>query len=186
MLKVQQEQLSSMMDGEQCEPTFIDTILNQSELKQCWRRYHVAREVMQGRVEMDDYLMLDISDKIAQFIEVEELPEQPVTEPIIPLALSKLIWLKTKDVFAKLGQVGLAACVTLSVIGIVQYQYGSSNGEESPILNTVPVGINLAPVGGIVPKNNYEQQLDTMSDQQYNKIRLLVQDYELQRRLNVQ
>ena len=186
MLKVQQEQLSSLMDGEQYDQDTIDSILKDDELKQYWRRYHVARDIMQGRLDAD-YLTFDISDKVAQLIELEDLPEQPtVVEQTTLPTLSKLIWIKTKDVLAKLSQVGLAACVTLGVIGIVQYQSGASKTNDIPVLNTVPIGVNLAPVGGVGNVNNYEQPLDTMSNQQYNKIRMLVQDYELQRRLNVQ
>lgn len=185
MLKKQKEQLSSLMDDEKCETAFIDTVLSQPELQQCWRRYHVARDVMQGRSEVN-CLNLDISDKVAQLIKTEDILDQPLTENVAVPALSRLIWLKTKDVFAKLGQVGLAACVTLGIIGVVQYNSNSSNNNDIPVLNTMPVGVNLAPVGGTNPTNNYEPQHDTISNQQYDKIRLLVQDYELQRRLNFQ
>ena len=82
---------------------------------------------------------------------------------------------------AKVSQVGLAACVTLAIIAGVQYHQGQSDEVSgAPTLNTIPMGVNVAPVGGIQQHN--DQQL--LEKRQYDKIRLLVQDYELQKRLN--
>lgn len=186
MLKEQKEQLSSLMDGEQCGTEFVDAVSKDDALQQCWHRYHIVRDVMQGKLH-DCSLSFDISEKVAQEIALEDLAQQPAAEQVILPNVANLFWIKAKDIVSKVSQVGLAACVTLGIIAGVQYQQNSTSDNQLPVLNTVPVGVNIAPVGGMnVGQNNQQEQHDTIESQQYNKIRLLVQDYELQRRLNAQ
>lgn len=186
MLEEQKEQLSSFMDGNLCDETLIDTASSDQELMKSWYRYHIARDVMQNKL-YDCTLTFDITEKVANAIAAEQLFEQASINNANAVVSRHLFWLKTKDVIAKLSQVGLAACVTLGIIAGVQFQQNSSTSNSTPILNTVPIGINVSPVGGISNEpQTYQLQKETIDQQQYNKIRLLIQDYELQKRLNVQ
>jgi len=186
MLKAQKEQLSSLMDGSQSDVQFIDTITSDDELKQSWYRYHVARDVMQGKL-YGSVLTWNIADKVANAIALDELFDQASTNWTISPKLENVFWSKLKEGIGKLGQVGLAACITLGIIAGVQYQQGVSNNDALPVLNTVPVGVSVSPVGGIATgQNQYQAQQDAVDAKEYNKIRFLIQDYELQKRLNMQ
>lgn len=185
MLKEQKEQLSSFMDSNECQAEFVDVVAHNVELKQYWHRCHVMRDAMQGKLH-DCSLTLDISSRVAEAIAFDDLYEQTMIEQSELPKPSNLFWVKMRDTIGKLSQVGLAACVTLAVIAGVQYQQTSSS--DSPVLNTVPIGVNISPVGGgQVDYNRYPSQQQTkMDQQQYNKMRLLIQDYELQKRLDLQ
>lgn len=184
----QKEQLSLLMDGEFTNDHIVDEVLNDESLQSCWHRYHIIRDTMRGELHSNSLnhsssLNLDISSQIAQAIATEDLYNQPIDQPNIdttsPPKAENLIWNHVKDFIGKVSQVGLAACVTLGIIAGVQYNQGQTD-SASPTLNTVPVGVSVAPVGGIHQQN--DQQL--LEKRQYDKIRLLVQDYELQKRLN--
>ncbi|RKS87841.1 RseA-like anti sigma(E) protein [Orbus hercynius] len=184
MLREQKEQLSSFIDGEQYDVEFVDAVAQDQDLQQCWQRYHIVRDVMQNKLN-DGVLTLNIVDKIADAIALDDLYDQAHIAVFEPARQNNLLWIKIKDVVGKLSQVGLAACVTLAIIAGVQYQQDSSN--DISVLNTMPVGVSVAPVGGMPSHANNDQSTSEQVDQQqYNKIRLLVQDYELQKRLNVQ
>lgn len=178
------EQLSLLMDGEFTNGNVINDVLNDEDLQACWHRYHIVREAIRGELH-NSSLTFDISKQVAQAIANEEIYEQLTEQPksndiVIPKA-DNLLWIRVKEVIAKVSQVGLAACVTLGIIAGVQYHQGQSDTSNSvPALNPVPVGINVAPVGGITQQN--DQQL--LEKKQYDKIKLLIQDYELQKRLN--
>lgn len=188
MLNEQKERLSSLMDGELSDAaTCVDDISENEVLQQCWYRYHITRDVIRGKLH-NCSLDINIAEKVAQAIAFDDLITQPTTKDIKSSKPTQLFWVKTKEIAFKVSQVGLAACVTLAIIAGVQYQQGQTNDNSYPVLNTIPVGISVAPVGGIPLEQNKTQELQQKSiDQhQYNKIRLLVQDYELQKRLNVQ
>ncbi|KFA59655.1 hypothetical protein A9G34_08205 [Gilliamella sp. Choc4-2] len=180
----QKEQLSLLMDDQLTDQQIMDEISKDVSLQSCWHRYHIVRDVMRGALHSSS-LTLDISNQVAQAVANENLYDQLDNQPnpnqvSIPKTES-LLWIRIKDVISKVGQVGLAACVTLAIIAGVQYQQGKSESNHGvPTLNTVPFGVNVAPVGGIQQSN--EQLL--LEKRQYDKIRLLVQDYELQKRLN--
>ena len=180
----QKQQLSLLMDGEFIDDHFVDELGHDESLQSCWHRYHLAREAMRGELHGSS-LTLDISNQVAMAIADDDLYPQLTDQPSqgeisIPKA-ENLFWLRIKDAMAKVSQVGLAACVTLAIIAGVQYHQGQSDETSGvPTLNTVPMGVNVAPVGGIQQHN--DQQL--LEKRQYDKIRLLVQDYELQKRLN--
>ena len=180
----QKQQLSLLMDGEFIDDHFVDELGHDESLQSCWHRYHLAREAMRGELHGSS-LTLDISNQVAMAIADDDLypqlTDQPSQDEISIPKAENLFWLRIKDAMAKVSQVGLAACVTLAIIAGVQYHQGQSDENSGvPTLNTVPMGVNVAPVGGIQQHN--DQQL--LEKRQYDKIRLLVQDYELQKRLN--
>ena len=180
----QKQQLSLLMDGEFIDDHFVDELGHDESLQSCWHRYHLAREAMRGELQGSS-LTLDISNQVAMAIADDDLypqlTDQPSQDEISIPKAENLFWLRIKDAMAKVSQVGLAACVTLAIIAGVQYHQGQSDETSGvPTLNTVPMGVNVAPVGGIQQHN--DQQL--LEKRQYDKIRLLVQDYELQKRLN--
>lgn len=193
----QKEKLSAFMDGElidmmddNCfESDFIKAVTEDEQLQACWHRYHIAKDAMHGELH-NCSLTLDISNAVAKAIASDtryDLLEQPIQHEVAIPKLAALkadeFWRSFKEIMTRVGQVGLAACVTLAIIAGVQYQQSESTERNTPILNTVPVGVNVAPVGGITQESQSKEQ-QMFEKRQYDKIRLLVQDYELQKRLN--
>lgn len=205
----QKEKLSSLMDGELVNSSpivnedlkgefvterFIDLINEDDDLQACWHRYHIARDAMHGQLH-DSAINLLIANAVANAIADDnryELSIQPKQADVIIPNVEQVktafinqnsLWNKIKDSVVKMSQVGLAACVTLVIIAGVQYYQNESTPNNISMLNTVPVGVSLAPVGGITEEPKLEDQ-QLFEKRQYDKIRLLVQDYELQKRLN--
>ena len=180
----QKQQLSLLMDGELTDQHVVEMVSHNESLQSCWHRYHIVRDAMRGELHGSS-LTLDITNQVALAIADDDLypqlTEQPSQNEISIPKAENLFWIRIKDIMAKVSQVGLAACVTLAIIAGVQYHQGQSDEVSgAPTLNTIPMGVNVAPVGGIQQHN--DQQL--LEKRQYDKIRLLVQDYELQKRLN--
>lgn len=186
----QKEQLSSFMDDELQDVSFLNENQNNDGLQATWHRYHLIRETIQGRAHNCSY-SLDITKQVASIIgddeEIHYGQSQPTPQTAERFKPQNLFWLKTKDLFSRVGQVGLAACVTLAIIAGVQYQQNSKDTNDLPVLNTMPVGVSVSPVGGL---NRTQDELNVnskeMTQEQYDKIRLLLQNYELQKRLNAQ
>lgn len=190
MVIEQKEHLSSFMDGESVEPSLFDNDSQHDELQACWHRYHIIKETMQGKMHPHSFT-LDITKNVAAIIggdeEIIYHRDQPTPQDVLSSPSPSLIWVKTKDWLSRVGQVGLAACVTLAIIGGVQYQQNQSNDSDNiATLNTVPVGVSVSPVGGLNQNSDTLQANDKMTQEQYEKIRLLLQDYELQKRLHTQ
>lgn len=90
---------------------------------------------------------------------------------------------------SQFGQVAVAACVSLAVILGVQ-QYGGSDpaapqADQLPVLQTIPFAGSAEPVSltrSSVEKPNPASQADIQ--EQRHRINAMLQDYELQLRLN--
>ncbi|MCO6523943.1 MAG: hypothetical protein J6562_02835 [Candidatus Schmidhempelia sp.] len=188
---MQKEKLSSFMDGELVkDDAFISALSIDKELQSHWYRYHLTKDALHNRLN-DQILSVNICEKISRAI-IDESIESIYLEQSLPenkaTTKIRLFWPKLKDVFSHVGQVSLAACVTLSIIAGVQF-YNNQNdaGSETLRLNTIPVGITLSPVGGMDNANDVTNSTindNKLTAEEYEKIHLLLQDYELQKRLN--
>ena len=91
------------------------------------------------------------------------------------------------------GQVAVAACVSLAVIVGVQ-QYGGSDptqpqAEQLPVLQTIPLAGSVEPVSltrkPVKPLTEQANEAE-MREKQRSRINALLQDFELQLRLNAE
>ncbi|WP_392565708.1 RseA family anti-sigma factor [Utexia brackfieldae] len=189
---MQKEKLSSFMDGElEQNSKFISSLLSDKEMQACWHRYHLTRDVLHHSLH-EQMINLSLSEKIALAITDEKI-EPEYQNQSIPTAVKmpdtkKLFWPKLTEFGTRIAQVGFAACITLSIIAGVQY-YASKNESVTgiPTFNTQPVGVGISPVGGmnsVVESPDYIMNGSKLSQEQYEKISILLQDYELQKRLN--
>lgn len=184
MLKQQQAQISSLMDGELTADIESLSFSENEDIQKCIHRYHVVRDVMRGTLHPCS-LNLDIVNQVAKAID----NEQPFTNvhslPKHNLITKASFWFKAKEVISKVGQVGLAACVTLVIIAGVQYHNEDAKDSGTfPVLNTMPIGVNVTPVGGINRASTPIVTQENLDEAQYEKIRQLIQNYELQKRFN--
>lgn len=188
---MRKEKLSALMDGElPDDAAFVASLSEDAALHQQWYHYHLARDSMRGVVK-SEMLSLDFTQQVAAAISAESIEPALDAQPM-PASEAKpkmaTLWWQSKNVISRLAQVGLAACVTLAVIGGVQQFSNSSDDNDVKVLNTMPIGISVSPVGGLT-QDSYqinEQRLAQQTDQaQYERLRRLLQDYELQKRMNV-
>lgn len=189
---MQKEKLSSFMDGElEQDDELISSLLSDKDMQDCWHRYHLARDAVHHSL-YEQTINLDLCEKIAFAIADEKIEpvyqNQPTPSEIKVSEAKNLFWPKLKEFSARVVQVGLAACVTLSIIAGVQY-YASENQSQTeiPAFNTRPIGVGISPVGGmnsVVESPDYIMNGNKLSQEQYEKISILLQDYELQKRLN--
>lgn len=179
---MQKETLSSFMDGELVsDDAFLKTLSSDKVLVARWHRYHLVRDVLQNKL-FPDILTSQICQNISCAIANIDV-NCPLAPPNPDLNKTSFSIKTFQTLFGKIAQMGLAACVTLSVIAGVQYYTNKTPADaEIPALNTMPMGISIAPVGGL--NSLVTTRENQISQKQHEKIYLLLQDYELQKRLN--
>jgi len=134
------ETLSALMDGESEELELrrvLKALPDDSDAADTWRRYHLARSIMQRERGVDT--SVDLSAGIMARLSEEPIPvavgaDQATTRPA-----------KTSRVSLMRGA-GVAAAVSLMVITGVQYFGGSAGGESVGTPNGVG---ELADVNGL-------------------------------------
>lgn len=182
---MKKEDLSSFMDDAlENADDFVSTLSSDKEMQKRWHRYHIARQVMQNKLPV---LLIPEAVSTAIAAAIEDMPiDQSVSVVSVP---KEWLFLPNFTIFfTKVSQLGIAAAVALAVIVGVQYGTNKeSNSGQVTSFNTMPIGVNLSPVGGLNPVMTSVD--DTISDhkmsrKEYENIYLLLQEHELQKRLN--
>ncbi|KLN64398.1 RseA family anti-sigma factor [Vibrio sp. VPAP30] len=184
------EKLSALMDGELVDKSLITELEKDQDSLQTWQSYHLIGDVMRG--EAPEQPEWNIAESVALALEgepahskVTQLEEHRSVEsqPTPSQARRQLpAWL------TQFGQVAMAACVSLAVILGVQ-QYGGTDAatapetETLPVLQTIPFSGSAEPVS--LTRSSVEQPANEVNIQeQRRRINAMLQDYELQLRLN--
>lgn len=189
------EKLSALMDGELVDKALIGELEQDQASLQTWKNYHLIGDVMRG--EAPEKPEWNIADSVALALEDEpahstftsgkitHINEQRIEAQPTPSQARRQLpaWL------SQFGQVAVAACVSLAVILGVQ-QYGGSDpsqpeAEQLPVLQTIPFSGSAEPVS--LTRSSVEQPTassETNVQEQRRRINAMLQDYELQLRLN--
>ncbi|KFI10049.1 anti-sigma E factor [Vibrio sp. B183] len=189
------EKLSALMDGELVDKALIGELEQDQTSLQTWKNYHLIGDVMRG--EAPEKPEWNIADSVALALEDEpthstftsgkitDINEQRIEAQPTPSQARRQLpaWL------SQFGQVAVAACVSLAVILGVQ-QYGGSDpsqpeAEQLPVLQTIPFAGSAEPVS--LTRSSVEQPTassETNVQEQRRRINAMLQDYELQLRLN--
>jgi sigma-E factor negative regulatory protein RseA len=189
------EKLSALMDGESVDKVLIAELEQDQESLQSWKNYHLIGDVMRGdapeqpgwNIAESVALALESEPAHSVYDKVTSIDEQRIESQPTPAQARRQLpaWL------SQFGQVAMAACVSLAVILGVQ-QYGGSDSvspeaEQLPVLQTIPFAGSAEPVS--LTRSSVEQQ-DVTSvkeanvQEQRRRINAMLQDYELQLRLN--
>lgn len=196
MVKVMsnKEKISALMDGESVDLGLISEVENEKDAQQTWQNYHLIGDVMRG--DAPDNPNWDIASRVALALEDEPahsnkvqpmLEEQPA-----PTTAKKGLpqWL------TQFGQVAVAACVSFAVILGVQQYGGSVDGQPSQVAETLPVLQTIPMAGSVEPVSLTRDSMRAKTDankvspqdeqiaEQRRRINTVLQDYELQLRLN--
>lgn len=181
---MQKALLSAYLDGEYQNDHLLDTLCQDEELQQVWNRYHLIRTVV--RQETSVLLGSDFTAKIAGLIEAE--PHLDCARLLSDVPAQKTSWMqKVRGWFSPLTQVVVAASVCLVAVLSVQSYVQSDHGvpvAQNTVLQTLPFTDNIQQVS----YNGASQNAPTQEqlDQQSKRIRMMLQNYELQRRANTQ
>ena len=200
------ELLSALMDGNTVDQAVIEELEQDVESQGTWKNYHLIGDIMRG--ESPETVNWNIADSVAAALDAE--PEHSSDPYHVSVADSATKQLKSDEVIitphvesqptpvevrrqlpawlTQIGQVGVAACVSLMVIVGVQ-QYGDSESSSraiasQPVLQTIPLTGSVEPVSltresVLADKNN-----DAQLTEQRRRVNAMLQDYELQLRLS--
>lgn len=124
------ESLSALMDSEGDELELrrvLRTVGGSPDAAEVWRRYHLARSLMQRDRDID--VSTDLSAGIMARIEAEPLPQAPATEAQ-----------RRQGSFSFAGSAAVAAAVSLMVITGVQFYNGVGPGGSSEVASGSSTG----------------------------------------------
>lgn len=191
---MEKNRLSAFFDGEKHHTEVeneqsIGSFSDDQDTLQAWQSYVLTREVM--RAETDAVLNWDIAANVAKALEAEPAHSKETSQDANVVSMQQpqpqpAEARKTLPAwFQQFAQVGTAAVVCVAVIlGVQQYNTGAdmqASSSQPPVLHTIPLSGEAAPVSltrdAVKPS---EAQLN----QQRQRVNELLQDFELQRRLN--
>jgi sigma-E factor negative regulatory protein RseA len=185
------ELLSALTDGETVDKALIAELEQDLESQKSWQSYHLIGDVMRG--EAPDAPNWNIAESVAAALESEPAHNKLTTSLVEsqPTPAEARRWMPSW--VSQLGQVAVAASVSLAVIIGVQ-QYGGSDGvstqEQLPVLQTFPVSGSVEPVSltrdSVSTNKSMKQYNEAQLLEQRRRINAMLQDYELQLRLATQ
>ncbi|MCG7585614.1 RseA family anti-sigma factor [Photobacterium sp. OFAV2-7] len=199
------QKISALLDGEELDQSIINALAVDDDSQQTWQNFNLIGDVMRGEAPQNkDW---DIAASVAMALE-NEPAHTGVSEPAEVVQLATVretvepqptpqqakrtlpAWL------TQFGQVAVAACVSLAVIvGVQQYNGGDdsvvSNPADSqiPVLQTIPFAGTAEPVSltrDSVRSNSHAAPSEAQVMEQRRRINAMLQDYELQLRLNAE
>lgn len=203
------EQLSALMDGEIVDLALIKEIEQDSESQAAWLNYHLISDTLRG--EAPKTLEWDIASRVESALASEpvygkfnntQAQDETDFEVSTNVAASNVSELKESQPkpetarrhlpswFTQLTQVGVAACVSLMVIfGVQQYsgpqngEYANPDAEQIPVLQTIPFSGSAEPVS-LTSESIRAQSEEAKQMEESRRLNALMQDYEMQLRLN--
>lgn len=182
------QQISALMDGELVDQSLITDI----EAQQSWSRYHLIGDTLRGDVAQNTSGW-DIASQVAMALEAEPVysKQNGKLAQVVPLMESQPNPQKARSKMpawlSNVTQIGIAACVSLVVVlGVQQYSGGNgavSESDQLPVLQTIPFSGSAEPVS-LTSESVRTQSTEAKEMEQHRRINALMQDYELQLRLN--
>ncbi len=182
------EKTSAFMDNDEMNDEFIQS-LSQSENAKTWKNYHLISDVIRG--DAPERKEWDIASNIALALENEPTYQLDNTTSDFmysqpsPREAKKTLpsWL------SQLSQVAVAACFSFVVILGVQQYNGVDNDDTSnrgdiPVLDTIPFSGTAEPVSLTRSSLTNKASVEADVTEQRKRINAMLQDYELQLRLN--
>ncbi|WP_338804756.1 anti-sigma-E factor RseA [Xenorhabdus griffiniae] len=190
---MQREKLSALMDGEALDSEVVHLVSEDAVMQKQWERYHLVRDVLRG--DVGDVLHLDIASQVALALEKEPIHINPAavleSQPKPETWANMPFWHKICVWKSQIAQIGVAACVSLSVIiGVQQYNSDNSvetdNQFEAPAFNTLPVMGTASTVGLATPaeEETFGGDLNMQVRESNKRIDAMLQQYELARRIH--
>ncbi len=185
------EKLSALMDGELIDKALIAKLENDQQGLEAWKNYHLIGDVLRGDAPAKPEW--NIAESVALALENEPAHSVYTVDKVTSIETARLeaqpspksaAW-TLPNWLTQLGQVGIAACVSLAVVLGVQ-QYGenpTAEADQIPVLQTIPFSGSAEPVSLTRDEANSSKNSLNVQEQR-RRINALLQDYELQLRLH--
>lgn len=186
------EKLSALMDGELVDKALIAELESDQTGLDAWKNYHLIGDVLRGDAPQQPEW--NIAESVALALENEPAHNQFSPSKVTDISEARIESQPTPHQakrnlpawISQFGQVGIAACVSLAVILGVQ-QFGgevTSETDQLPVLQTIPFSGSVEPVS--LTRDSVEQspRNDVNVQEQRRRINAMLQDYELQLKLN--
>ncbi|WP_153446294.1 RseA family anti-sigma factor [Vibrio algicola] len=186
------QQISALMDGELVDQSLISDIENDAEAQQSWSHYHLIGDTLRGEAPQN-MPAWDIAANVAMALDAEpahSTHNQGLTN-VTPMIESQPKPQKARKAMpawlSNITQIGIAACVSMVVVlGVQQYSGSNSaptDADQLPVLQTIPFAGSAEPVS-LTRDSIRPQSGEAKAMEQHRRINALMQDYELQLRLN--
>lgn len=188
------------MDGELIDQSLISEIEQDDESLQSWSHYHLIGDTLRGETPSNP--SWDIASKVALALEDEtahnslssshsssnNLSSSKVTPILEAQPKPEKARARMPAWLSNLTQIGVAACVSLVVVlGVQQYSGSDANvasdSDQLPVLQTIPFAGSAEPVS-LTRDAVRSQSSEAKAMEQHRRANELMQDYELQLRLN--
>ena len=204
------EKISSLLDGEELDQSIINALAVDDDSQQTWQNFNLIGDVMRGEAPQNKEW--DIAAKVALALEDEPVHTgttvQAEPASVVSIATARETRVEESQPtpqqakrkmpawLTQFGQVAVAASVSLAVIvGVQQYNGGESSlttavGESQlPVLETIPFAGTAEPVSltrDSVRSSRHAGPSEEQVKEQRRRINAMLQDYELQLRLNAE
>ncbi|PSW18644.1 anti-sigma E factor [Photobacterium sanctipauli] len=208
------EKISALLDGEELDQSIVNALAVDDDSQQTWQNFNLIGDVMRGDAPQNkDW---DIAAKVALALEDEpahtgltESVEEPA--PVVQIATAREARVEEAQPtpqqakrtlpawLTQFGQVATAACVSLAVIvGVQQYNGGAGDDgatavatdSQLPVLETIPFAGTAEPVSltrdSVRSGTRHAAPSEEQVMEQRRRINAMLQDYELQLRLNAE
>ena len=197
------ERISAFMDNQGLDSDTFELLSDKKNAKK-WKAYHLIGDVMRGDIPQQKEW--DIVDRVAMALESEQVyqidSKDSITDSITNDVVTEFIPQQPTVKEAKrtlprwltqFGQVAVGACFSLAIIvGVQQYNMSekiamTDGSNDVQVLDTVPFSGSAEPVSltadSFLSKSATPSESNVM--EQRKRINAMLQDYELQLRLNM-
>ena len=173
-MKATNEQLSNLIDNENIDSEYLDSLINDMEQQSVFSRYQLIGDVMRNETAIN----IDITEQV-----MAEISEQPVLATVTPITINKTEQEQHKpesnvvSFIKRFGQYAIAASVAGVVVMtsfITSQPTIEQNGIE--VLNTVPFGGAASPVSLQASQKQSKEALQ----KRHERLEALLKDHQLQ------
>ena len=171
-MKATNEQLSNLIDNENIDSEYLDSLINDMEQQSVFSRYQLIGDVMRNETAIN----IDITEQV-----MAEISEQPVLATVTPITINKTEQDKPESnvvsFIKRFGQYAIAASVAGVVVMtsfITSQPTVEQNGIE--VLNTVPFGGAASPVSLQASQKQSKEALQ----KRHERLEALLKDHQLQ------
>lgn len=185
---MQKELLSAYIDGEHCGNKFTDTLCQNKDLQNSWSNYHLIRSII--RKESKVLLGSDFTARMGTLIEQEEKIQiehslESQTDTLSRRSGKTSVYTKNTLILFPMLQMAVAATVCfVAVLGVQSFNHerAGKNTLDTPTLQTLPFNNSVQEISYNVPRKEIITQEQVA--QRNKRIGIMLQNYELQRRLH--
>lgn len=176
------ENISAYMDGEISDSELVDLLCKDEALQTAWGDYHVVRCVI--KQESECILDAGFTAKMADLIDAEPSEHLLTSQPTPQETHNSPFMRKFKNLLTPLTQVAVAAGVCLvAVVGVQSFSGSSQDMPATPVLQTLPFNTSVQEVSYNTPAQDTPTKEEL--EKQSKRIGAMLQNYELQRRINI-